>query len=68
MGKNKKVGKYFSGLQNGAIKGLQFGASFRDYKSGQEGCQIGAKRLQIGAGISNRDKEISNRGRGYKSR
>ena len=32
-----------------------------------KGFQIGAKRLQIGAGISNQDKEISNQGRYYKS-
>ena len=62
MGKNKKVGKYFSGLQNGAIKGLQFGASFRDYKSGQEGLQIGAA-----LGMSNRGKKITNWGRDLKS-
>ena len=30
------------------------------------GFQIGAKILQIGAGTSNRGKEISNRGRDYK--
>ena len=28
---------YIMGLQNGAIRGLQIGAGFRDYKSGQEG-------------------------------
>ena len=32
-----------------------------------QGLQIGAKRLQIHAGTSNRGKEISNRGRDYKS-
>ena len=50
VGKNEKV-KKFSGLLNGAIRGLQ----------------IGAKRLKIGAGITNRGKEISNRDRDYKS-
>ena len=29
-------------LLNGAIRGLQIGAGFRDYKLGQEGLQIGA--------------------------
>ena len=52
----------FSGLQNGAMRGLQIRGGYRDYKSGQE-------RLQIGAalGISNRGKEITNRGRDFKS-
>ena len=40
MGKTKKCEK-FSGLQNGAMKGLQIGTGFRDYKLGQEGLQIG---------------------------
>ena len=31
----------FFGLQNGAIRGLQIRAGFRDYKSGQERLQIG---------------------------
>ena len=55
--KTKKWEK-FSGLQNGAMRGLQIGAGFRDYKSGQEGLQIGAA-----LGISNRGKETTNRGR-----
>ena len=56
-GKNKKWGK------NGAIRGLQIGAGFRDCKSGQEELQIGAA-----LGISNRDKKITNRGdRDFKS-
>ena len=58
--KTKKSEK-FSRLQNGTVRALQIGAGFRDYKSGQEGLQIGAalgisnraKRLQIGSGISN---------------
>ena len=41
---------------------LQIGAGFRDYKSRQDGLQIGAA-----LGISNRGKEISNRRRDYKS-
>ena len=45
-----------SRLQNGAIRGLQIGAGFRDYNSGQEALQIGAV-----LGISNRDKKITNR-------
>ena len=68
-----------SGLQNGAMRGLQIRAVFRDYKSGQEGLQIGGRfrdfklglkdyksgqEIQIGA---KRDfKGISNRGRDYK--
>ena len=52
-----------SELHNGAIRGLQIGAGFRDCKSGQEGLQIGAA-----LGISNRGKEVSNQGRDYKSR
>ena len=40
----------------------------RDYKQGQlKGSQIGAKRLQIAAGLRNRGKGISNQGRDYKS-
>ena len=41
MRKNEKMEKFFSGLQNGAFMGLQIGANFGDYKSGQEGLQIG---------------------------
>ena len=41
MGKNEKSGEKFPGLQNGAIRGLQIGAGFRDHKSGKEGLQIG---------------------------
>ena len=51
-GKKRKSEKKSSGLQNGAIRRLQIGAGFGDYKSGQEGqlkgFQIGSKRLQIG--------------------
>ena len=39
--KTKKLEKNFW-LQNRVIKGLQIGGSFRNYKSGQEGFQIGA--------------------------
>ena len=49
-------------LQNGAIRGLQIAAGFRDYKSGHEGLQIGAA-----LGISNRGKKIKNWGRDFKS-
>ena len=38
--KTKKWGK-FSGLQNGAMRRLQTGVGFRDYKSEKEGLQIG---------------------------
>ena len=45
------------------MRGLQIGAGFRDYKSGQEGLKIGAA-LEM----SNRGKEITNRGkRNFKS-
>ena len=49
----RKSEEKFCGLQNEAIGGLQIGARFRDYKSGQEGFQIGA--------------EITNWGRYYES-
>ena len=61
MRKNEKVGKNF-GLHNGAIRGLYIGAGFRDYRSRQEGVQIGAA-LEI----SNRGKKITNRGWDFKS-
>ena len=60
-GKKRKSGKKICGLQNGAIRRLQIGAGFRDYKSGQEGLQIGAA-LEI----SNRSKKITNWGRDFK--
>ena len=49
-------------LHNGAIRGLQIGVRFRDYKSGQEGLQIGAT-----IEISNRGKKITNWGWDFKS-
>ena len=49
-------GKNFSVSQNRAIRGLNMGAGFRDYKSRQERLQI----MEI-LGISNRDKKITNR-------
>ena len=51
----------FSELRNGTIKRLQIGTGLRDYKSGQEGLQIGAA-----LGISNRGKMITGRGRDFK--
>ena len=39
--KLKQNNRKQQGLQNGTIRGLQIGAGFRDYKSGQEGLQIG---------------------------
>ena len=57
-GKKRKSWKRLSGLQNGAIRGLQIGVSFRDYRSGQEGVQIGAALR-----ISSRGKKITNRGK-----
>ena len=53
-GEKRKSGKTFPGLQDGAIRGLQTGPGFKDYKSGQEGLQIG------------RTLRISNRRRDYK--
>ena len=61
-GKKRKSGEKISGLQNGAIRGLQIGAGFRDYKLGQEGLQTGAD-----LGNSNRSKKITSRGRYFKS-
>ena len=60
-GKKTKKWVKCSGLQNGAIRGLQIRAVFRDYKSGQEGLQIGGD-LEI----SNWGKKITNRGRKFK--
>ena len=57
----RKSRKKFSGLQNGAIRGLQIRAGFRDYKSWQEG-------LQIGAAISNRRKKDYKSGQGFQIR
>ena len=57
-GKILKSGTKFSGLQNGATRGLQIKVGFNYYKSGQEGLQI-----RVALGISNRGKEISNRGK-----
>ena len=53
---------YILGITNGATRGLQIGAGFKDCKSGQEGLQI-----RPAQGISNRGKKITNRGRDYKS-
>ena len=61
MGKNGKV-KKISGLQNGAIRGLQIRAGFRHYNTEQRGLVIGTD-----LGISNRGKKITNRGRDFKS-
>ena len=60
MGKTKKSQK-FSGLDSGAIKRLQIGAGFRDYKSRQEGLQIWAA-----LGISNRGKKVTYQSRNFK--
>ena len=62
MKKKRKSRKKFFRLQNEAIRELQIGADFRDYKLGQEGLQ-----RWVALGISNRDKKITNRGRDYKS-
>ena len=47
--------KFFR-LENEAIRELQIGADFRDYKLGQEGLQ-----RWVALGISNRCKKITNR-------
>ena len=60
--KKKKWGKRISGLQNEAIRKLQIGAGFRDYKSEQEGLQI-----EAALGISNWGKKITNRSSDLKS-
>ena len=68
-GKKRKYEENFSGLQNGAIKGLQIEAGFRttnrgkrDYKYGQlKGFQIEVKRLQIGATRFKIGADIKNR-------
>ena len=59
---SNSVNKIKSVLQNGAIRGLQIGADFRDYKSGQEVLQIGAVLAISSQGekIANRSKAISN--------
>ena len=59
---SNSVNKIKSELQNGAIRELQIGADFRDYKSGQEVLQIGAALA-----ISNQGKKIANWGRDFKS-
>ena len=51
----------FQGLQNGAIRGLQIEADFRDYKSCQEGLESVAAY-----GISNRGKKISKQCRDFR--
>ena len=60
--KKQKSEKNFSVLQNQIIRGLQIGAGYKDYKSRQEGLQIGATLR-----ISNRDKTITNQGVDCKS-
>ena len=62
--KTKKSEKRLSGLQNGAIRGLQIEAGFRDYKSRQDGLQIGAKRFQIGVEITSQCKRDFKSGQG----
>ena len=47
--KTKKREKIF-GLQNGAIRRLQIGAAFMDYKSRQEGLQIGCRVIDFRSG------------------
>ena len=59
---SNSVNKIKSELQNGAIRELQIGADFWDYKSGQEVLQIGAALA-----ISNQGKKIANWGRDFKS-
>ena len=61
-GKKRKKEKKISRSQNGAIRGLQIGAGFRDYKSGQEGLQVG-----VALEISNRGEKITYPNRDFKS-
>ena len=58
--KKSITGNNCSGLQNGVIRGLQIGAGLREYKSGQEGLQIGAILV-----ISNEGKKNYKSGRIY---
>ena len=60
--KTKTWGKNVA-LHNGAIRGLHIGASFRNYRSRQEGVQIG-----IDLEISSWGKKITNRGWDFKLR
>ena len=61
--KKRNHGKKFSESQSGAIRGLKIRTGFRDYKSGQEGLQIGTN-----LGISNCGKKITKRSRDFKLR
>ena len=82
MGKNRKVEKLFCGLQNEAISGLQIGASFRDFKLGQQGLQkeaalgisnrvryfeSGQRDFRLGQRLQTGARGISNHRRDYKS-
>ena len=58
-GKKRKRWKKFFELKSGAIRVLQIGAGFSDYKSAQTG-------FKIGAVVSNGSKENSNWDRDYK--
>ena len=82
-GKKPKSGKKFSGLQNGAIRGLQtetgfrdlqIGARgiinrgrFRDFKSEQKDYKSGERNFKSGQRLQIGVIGISNRGRDYKS-
>ena len=61
MGKSEKKWDNIFWIRKRGNKGITNRAGFRDYKSGQEGLQIGAA-----LGISNRGKKIANRGRVFK--
>ena len=63
MRKNENVGKKNVGLHNGAISGLHIGAGFRNYRSRQEGVQIGTALEFSSCG-----KKITNRGWDFKLR
>ena len=66
--KKSITGNNCSGLQNGVIRGLQIGAGLREYKSEQEGLQIGVILVISRAKkITNRGEYISNRERDYRS-
>ena len=62
MKKWEKIFWVTNGLQNGAIRALQIGAGFRDYKSGQQELEMG-----IALGISNRGRDFQLGQRDFKS-
>ena len=65
----QRIGKKFSGLQNGVIKELQIGAGFRNYKSRQEELQIRQfLNFQVRAKNYNLGRDFKSGQRDFKSR